>query len=39
MSRFVVVHTSRYQEYINYMKEIIYEELTGLELSFYEVKV
>ena len=37
MSRFVVVHTSWYQEYINDMKEIISEELTGLEVSFYEV--
>ena len=36
MSRFVVVHTSWYQEYINDMKEIISEELTGLEVSFYE---
>ena len=31
MSRFVVVHTSWYQEYINDMKEIISEELSGLE--------
>ena len=37
MSRFIVVHTSWYQEYINDMKEIISEELTGLEVSFYEV--
>ena len=37
MSRFVVVHSSWYQEYINDMKEIISEELTGLEVSFYEV--
>ena len=36
MSRFVVVHTSWYQEYINDMKEIILEEL-GLEVRFYEV--
>ena len=37
MSRFVVVHTSWYQEYINDMKEIISEELSGLEVCFYEV--
>ena len=37
MSRFVVVHTSWYQEYINDMKEIISEELSGLEVNFYEV--
>ena len=37
MSRFVVVHTSWYQEYINDMKEVISEELTGLEVNFYEV--
>ena len=37
MSRFVVVHTSWYQEYINDMKEIISEELTGFEVNFYEV--
>ena len=40
MSRFVVVHTSWYQEYINDMKEIISEELSGLEgleVWFYEV--
>ena len=37
MSRFVVVHTSWYQEYINDMKEIISEELAGLDVSFYEV--
>lgn len=37
MSRFVVVHTSWYQEYINEMKEIILEELAGLKVNFYEV--
>ena len=37
MRRFVVVHTSWYQEYINDMKEIISEELSGLEVNFYEV--
>ena len=37
MSRFVVVHTSWYQKYINDMKEVISEELTGLEVNFYEV--
>ena len=37
MSRFVVVHTSWYQEYINDMKEIILEELAGLKVNFYEV--
>ena len=37
MSRFVVIHTSWYQEYINDMKEIISEELSGLEVNFYEV--
>ena len=37
MSRFVVVHASWYQEYINDMKEVISEELTGLEINFYEV--
>ena len=37
MRRFVVVHTSWYQEYINDMKEVISEELTGLEVNFYEV--
>tara|TARA_B100001027_G_scaffold155605_1_gene109473 strand:- start:43 stop:459 length:417 start_codon:yes stop_codon:yes gene_type:complete len=37
MSKFIVVHTSWYEEYINDMKEIISEELAGLEVSFYEV--
>ena len=37
MSRFVVVHTSWYQEYINDMKEIISEELSGIEVNIYEV--
>lgn len=37
MSRFVVVHTSWYQEYINEMKEIILEELADLKVNFYEV--
>ena len=37
MSRFVVVHTSWYQEYINEMKEIILEELAGLDVHFHEV--
>ena len=37
MSSFVVVQTSWYREYINDMKEIISEELTGFEVNFYEV--